>query len=414
MLIGIDDTDSLKGMCTTYLAAILAEKLGAAGYPKLIRLNPNIPWKTRGNGAVALEVDGNSDEIMGVVLDYVQKYARIDDENTNPGVVFLERINQKKRKQLGRFYKKAVSRLVEIREAERIAESVGAKIHKFGNGRGIIGALAAIGAELNDKTYELVAYRKRENYGKKRKIDENSVIEMDKMTYPETFNNIDPETGRILITPRGYDPIFCGIRGENPDILKKAYRIIKPFERLGRIQIFETNQGTDAHLRNKKIFRLMPYDCAILKGHVSEEPYAIEGGHVLFALSDDTGEIDCAAYKQTGNFRKIMRGLVIGDQIIVYGCVGKYPDTLNLEKVNVLKLGRLFGREPPLCCNKKMTSTGREKGFKCKKCGNRVSSAFSISREISRDIASGFYEVPPRARRHLSMPLIRMTTKGGM
>ena len=26
------------------------------GYPRLVRLNPNIPWKTRGNGAISLQV----------------------------------------------------------------------------------------------------------------------------------------------------------------------------------------------------------------------------------------------------------------------------------------------------------------------------------------------------------------------
>ena len=54
--LGIDDTDSKLGMCTTYLAAVLAERLsgfGLADYPRLIRLNPNIRYKTRGNAAFA-------------------------------------------------------------------------------------------------------------------------------------------------------------------------------------------------------------------------------------------------------------------------------------------------------------------------------------------------------------------------
>ncbi|MBI2126591.1 MAG: DNA-binding protein, partial [Thaumarchaeota archaeon] len=57
--LGIDDTDSVRGHCTTYLAALIVEELLKQGarfvdYPNLIRLNPNIPWKTRGNAAVAL------------------------------------------------------------------------------------------------------------------------------------------------------------------------------------------------------------------------------------------------------------------------------------------------------------------------------------------------------------------------
>ncbi|MCK5408870.1 MAG: DNA-binding protein, partial [Candidatus Heimdallarchaeota archaeon] len=58
--IGFDDTDSLKGSCTTYLAVKIIEKIHKKvvflDYPRLIRNNPNIPWKTRGNGAIALSI----------------------------------------------------------------------------------------------------------------------------------------------------------------------------------------------------------------------------------------------------------------------------------------------------------------------------------------------------------------------
>ncbi|MEM0501968.1 MAG: DNA-binding protein, partial [Thermoplasmata archaeon] len=51
MWIGVDDTDSSEGMCTTYLAPqiLLKLNLDLIGFPRLVRLNPNIPWKTRGN-----------------------------------------------------------------------------------------------------------------------------------------------------------------------------------------------------------------------------------------------------------------------------------------------------------------------------------------------------------------------------
>lgn len=49
--IGIDDTDSSEGMCTTYIAILLREALREVGepigFPRLIRLNPTIPYKTR-------------------------------------------------------------------------------------------------------------------------------------------------------------------------------------------------------------------------------------------------------------------------------------------------------------------------------------------------------------------------------
>ena len=56
--VGIDDTDSLDGGCTTWVALRVIEELlpdfDLIGSPRLVRLNPDVPWKTRGNGAVAL------------------------------------------------------------------------------------------------------------------------------------------------------------------------------------------------------------------------------------------------------------------------------------------------------------------------------------------------------------------------
>ena len=55
--IGIDDTDSVTGGCTTWLATEIIKELSEfdlIGHPRLVRLNPNVPWKTRGNGAVAM------------------------------------------------------------------------------------------------------------------------------------------------------------------------------------------------------------------------------------------------------------------------------------------------------------------------------------------------------------------------
>ena len=63
--LGLDDTDSEEGMCTTYLITIILQKLLKEetimlDYPNLIRLNPNIPWKTRGNAALCLRLKTNN------------------------------------------------------------------------------------------------------------------------------------------------------------------------------------------------------------------------------------------------------------------------------------------------------------------------------------------------------------------
>ena len=66
MIIGLDDTDSKESMCTTYLAAVLIGKLKSygtiEGYPWLVRLNPNIKYKTRGNAAIAIKLEINRSE----------------------------------------------------------------------------------------------------------------------------------------------------------------------------------------------------------------------------------------------------------------------------------------------------------------------------------------------------------------
>ncbi len=408
MFIGVDDTDSRRFGCTTYLAAVLCEKLEIKGFPRLIRLDPNIPYKTRGNGAISIEVEAEDIEsVKKVVLRKVEELAQLDDKKTNSGVVFIEKITKKEKRVLKKFYLRAVSELVTIREAEEVAKKVKAEVHKFKLGRGIIGALAAIGAVLPDRTYELLAYKVPENYGREKKLDKESVFEMDKKMYPGVWDNIDYEKKQILITPHGYDPVFSGIRGDAPEAVEKAWRMVKPLEKIERWQIFETNQGTDAHLRKKKISQIKGYDCVILQGKVSKEPVTGEGGHVIFELNDNSGKIECAAYEPTGKFRDVVRKLQVGDKVKVFGGIGKYPNTVNLEKIEILSLEKIFRKEVPVCCGRKMTSAGKNKGYKCRRCGKRVRTV--EIKEFPRNLNPGFYEVPPRARRHLAMPLVRMS-----
>ena len=52
----------MQSGCTTYLATYLIEEIINKGgqiidLPNLIRLNPDVPFKTRGNGAVAIRFD---------------------------------------------------------------------------------------------------------------------------------------------------------------------------------------------------------------------------------------------------------------------------------------------------------------------------------------------------------------------
>src|SRR4030067_373820 len=117
--LAFDDTDSPEGMCTTYLAALVLEgppEYSLIGLPRLVRRNPNIPWKTRGNAAICLPLgrasgqgklcgslrDGairyystgrsvDSQEIVSRTAKVLEKVAKFDCEGTNPGIVATEK-----------------------------------------------------------------------------------------------------------------------------------------------------------------------------------------------------------------------------------------------------------------------------------------------------------------------------------
>jgi len=419
--IGIDDTDSPRKGCTTYIAALLVEKLLKINaefldYPNLVRLNPNVPWKTRGNGALCLRIqleENLLDEVKEFTIDTVEEYADLEYEGTDPGIVFFQ--GQGIPKEIREFAKNTIQGLVKLESAISLIKKFRAEAFGFKKCRGIIGALAAIGEPLHgDHTYEIIAYRTPENYGKPRQIDEESVRRMDKETKPYTFNNVDPETGRILITPRGPDPILYGIRGESPEIVKKAHEMVKALEPIERWVIFRTNHGTDAHLRRvNSINEVKPYHPVIVKGTVCRPPRIIPRRHVIFTIKDETGEIDCAAYEPTGSLRKIARKLVVGDLIEAYGGVRppseRNPLTINLEKLKILKLAPKIVYMNPLCpeCGKRMKSMGAGKGFRCEKCGFRSKEMEKIAVEEERNLKKGIYVSDPRSERHLTKPLQR-------
>jgi len=420
MHIGIDDTDSPRGGCTTYIAALLVEKLHNLkakfiDYPNLIRLNPNVPWKTRGNGALCLRIECDEaqvEDIKETTIELVEENADLTYEGTDPGIVFFY---GEIPKEVEEFAKGAVQGIGKVKTAINLLRRFRAEAIGFKNGRGIIGGLAAIGGTLKgDYTYELIAYRIPENRGTLRRICKESVIEMDRIMGNQTFNNIDPETGRILITPHGPDPVLYGVRGESPEAVRKAHNLIRSEEPIERWIIFRTNQGTDAHLRPvRSVSEVKPYNPVVVCGVVASKPRVIAGGHVIFSISDGSGSIDCAAYEPTGRLRDVARLLIEGDKVEVYGGVRPpsedNPMTINLEKIRVVEVAPLKRLMNPICpsCGKRMKSMGRGKGFRCKRCGFKDPSAEKILVEVERSLKPGLYITSPRSQRHLTKPFSR-------
>lgn len=414
--IGIDDTDSPRGGCTTYTAAIIFQELVRRGvtpsdFPWLVRLNPNIPWKTRGNGALAIHLFINDNQvglIRNIAIDIVESTSETSAPRTDPAVVFLKgQVPQV----LAEYSSRALHDVLSAKEAERVSRTIGANFHLFRGARGLIGSLAAIGAGLDhrDHTFEIIAYRVNENLGQVRRVDPDSVREMNSEYASCTFQNIDPETGRVLVCPHGPDPVLLGIRGRSPGTILEAFRRLRIEEPVERIMIFRTNQGTDAHLtRTRNADELKRDQSAVMTGRVDSIPVIMRGGHVLFRLREATGLVDCLAFEPTGSFRTIVSELLPGDLVRVFGGIRKKSGrfSMNLEKLKIIQLVEATREENPKCsdCGARCESMGRNQGFRCRKCGFKLRNAPKSRSLVERKLSISLYLPPPRARRHLTRP----------
>jgi len=413
--IGFDDTDSPKGMCTTFLAYKIVDLLKKQeteflDFPKLIRFNPNIPWKTRGNGAVSLRImTKNPKKIKNQIKNFIKKYSDIKN-GANPGLVFYE--NEKIPKQFTKFSKLALWQLINRNYAKKFATENNIEFFYQGNGQGLVGAIGAIGYDFKDHTLELLSYRKHSKFGKDRKLSSKSVKIMQEKTMPFTFNSFDDKKNRVLITPHGPDPVFYGVRGENVNSLLLATKILKTSEKLAGHMIFKSNQGTGDHLKNEfNSTNMKPYASGKITGIVFDEPKIVKGGHVFFSIISSGNKLQCAVYKPTG-MTSVASSLIKGDKICVGGGIRKasknHPRILNLEFIDVKKLEKNLIESNPICkkCDKKMKSKGKNQGYQCSKCGNKL--ATKIIFEIPRKIKNKLYVPKISAHRHLSRPLQRM------
>ena len=368
LLIGIDDTDSSRGWCTTYLAYRIATDLrpevNVLPYPRLVRLNPNIPFKTRGNAAVCLQVEApDADTAFEAVSSKVEELSDVEG-GANSGMVLLE--DPSVYRSFGPLYLQALTGVVSPRKVRRFLDAMGARHFELGNGMGLVGAASSLGFdERFDHTCELIAYRRKEHWGTRRIIDDGSVREMDAKTFPHTFNNYDYQKRKVLIAPHGPDPVFAGVRGDSPRSVAEAFAMLRYDEPLAGHMVYVSNQHTDAHLQSPLAWKV--YSSGWIDGAVKGVSTGV-GGHVYVALDADGRKLLAAAYEPTGDLRRTARLLQPGDRIRALGGVRRgpslHPAVLNMEKFEVFSKGR----------------TGLPKGV---------------------------YISSPRANRHLTKPLTR-------
>lgn len=427
MFIAVDDTDSIKGNCTTFLATEIIRELSdfdLIGNPRLVRLNPAVPWKTRGNGSLVIEFgkgvgekrcigmldnekiycynsltkdEPDHQKIMDRIVPLVQKY---HEDDSNPGLLISSK------KPDVSFYNRGVTTIMGREEINSEIKKIGATAFTIGNGRGLIGAICGLAWIPKDWTFELLAYRERNKWGTPRYFDPLSIKKMD-CDFPTTFNSWENKREKVAMFPATPCPVLYGLRGDVEKDVIDAANTLKTEVR-DRWFVFLTNQGTDDHIiRNADI--VVSNQSYLITGTVTSKAEHIKGGHVFVNIKTKYGTITCGAYEPSKEFRLIFDQLIPGDVIEVMGEYRDFPKTLNVEKLHVISIvDRVEKISNPICpsCGKKMNSVGKGQGYRCKKCHIKTKNA--IFKRKERWIVPGWYEPPTCARRHLSKPLKRM------
>jgi tRNA(Ile2)-agmatinylcytidine synthase len=433
--VGIDDTDSPNGGCTTWVLTELLKEvrhLDLIGYPRLVRLNPNVPFKTRGNAALSAcwghgtgksvkvgDFGGKAlvsyprggrttraerDELLDTVVKVVRRSAQWGQKGTDPAISISEKLLPEE------LYWRTVREKVTPSQAmEYLVRVPGSISIAYGDGQGAVGATASIAWPARKRTWEIISYRPRERWGTKRVVSADSVRRMDS-EYPDTFLSWDKRTRRVLITPHTPCPILFGIRGRKPLHLPEALSkiVCEPFDRW---VIFMSNQATGDHLQDVQISEAAPGTSPVLRGRLLRPPRTLRGGHVLFDLADPTGEIQCMVFEPTKTLAPVARQLKPGDRLKVWGSLSwdEKERTLRVEGMEVLRMAPSWRKlSNPVCpsCGHSTSSLGRGKGFRCKRCRVTVPTESAPSARETREDLSGTHMPTFSARRHLA-PLLR-------
>ena len=385
----MDDTDSLQGGCTTEVLFHLIQALPGhvtAGQTRLVRLWPFAQRRTRGNAAVAVELNTEDEQGLLVFLEHywrnsilplkgiVQTSQHNDREQcpSDPGMVwFSESISD------FNIYREGLRKEVNLQDLPTPTKSWG--------GHGRIGATLAVLWPANESTYEAIAWREPSTNGL-RQLDKRAIEHIDRMD--GTFLCRDERLGDSLLAPRGVSPVLFGIRAWTRDVATEALQVLldapKTEPVIGSL-IFETNQATNDHLDHS------------IEGRV-ESVEVLRGGHTVI----HTSEQRFLAFKESGQIATISQHLRKGDVIKCRGLMA--PDqSIHIEFMKIQQL--VPHKHRPTCpaCNKSMSSMGKQQGLRCKKCGFKMDDCWI---ETPRRLPVNQWIQPPASsRRHLAKPL---------
>ncbi|MBI98969.1 MAG: hypothetical protein CMB71_02185 [Euryarchaeota archaeon] len=379
----------MQGGCTTevlfHLILALPEHV-TTGQTRLVRLWPFAQQRTRGNAAVAVELNTEDEEGLLVFLDnywrnsilplkgIVQTSQHSDREQfpSDPGMVwFSESISDSD------IYRKGLRQEINLQQLPIPTKSWG--------GHGRIGATLAVLWPVRESTFEAIAWREP-SANELRQLDKHAIEHIDQME--GTFLCRDDRLGNSLLAPRGVSPVLFGIRAWKRDVAMEALQVLLDAPNtepvIGSL-VFETNQATNDHL-----------DYSI-EGRV-ERIEVLRGGHTVIHASEQR----FLAFKESGQIATISQQLHEGDVIECKGLVA--PDnSIHVEFMRIQEL--VPDKHRPSCptCNKSMTSMGKHQGLRCKKCGFKMDDGWV---ETPRSLPLKQWIQPPASsRRHLAKPL---------
>ncbi len=405
--LAIDDSDTPWGGCTTHLAWLLLRELSyyiiLGDYPLLVRLNPVVPRKTRGNAAVVIRGYSRvpQEELLEKAISLAESYSRRRPPGKGPGIALYRDVDAWRVPLLRRLYLRALRTYIPRDTIDEIARRLDLEVT---GGSGVVGATASLAAlaPWDPYTYELIAYRREEYMDRERCVERNPGLASEESLC--SFANYDLLQGKLASSPGGPDPVLAGFRGRDPSCLGKLSSLLCE-EPAGWV-LYRSNQHTGMPGEGPGSLNPRPYNYVRLKGVVKALPRESPGGHVFVDLETGWGDVTVAFYRETGPLRDAARMLRPGDVIVVEGGViprSKGP-TLAVDVMYVEKLAGKIHYVAPRCprCGSRMKSMGRGKGYRCRKCGFRDPSASPIPIVSPRRLMSGRYTPSVSSARHLT------------
>ena len=388
--LGLDDTDSLAGGCTTEVFHRLLSDLPTGvltSIPNLVRLWPFAQQRTRGNAALSVELkDYDEASLLQHLDDWWNKHisplegqlapSMISSRKqvaSSPGMVWFSE------KPDSNFYWNAVRGHVELSDIPEPTKSWG--------GHGKIGASAAVAWPQTSGTWEGIAWR-LPGAKKERSIDSEVLEHID--GWESIVLSRDPRRGKLLIAPRGSSPVLFGIRSLDRTSAEEALALLSDAsgtEATSGSCVFRTNQASGDHLPGSIELMVSGMDVHKERKHVR--------------LSTDGP--DMLVFSEGGPVNSLARWLQPGDCISVQGLL--HPDgTLHAERMKLVSAVPR-SRSRPRCptCQVRLKSMGLNQGLRCPSCKRKSDDHWELD-EVSPPF-EGWVEPPLDARRHLSTPL---------